>query len=86
MTFIDVGPINNKKETNWAYMIRPYILEFTYFQLLGFEGVIKIGCGSRGLWLEGDMKVNLSITQYQQRPMLHCDSVVVAYQQTRSRC
>ena len=52
MTFIDVGPINNK-ETNLAYMIRPYRLEVTYFQLLGFEGVIQIGCGSRGLWVEG---------------------------------
>ena len=52
MTFIDVGPINNK-ETNWAYTIEPYRLEFTYFQLLGFEGVIQIGCGSRGLWVEG---------------------------------
>ena len=46
MTFINVGPINNK-ETNWAYTIRPYRLEFTYFQLLGFEGVIQIGCGLR---------------------------------------
>ena len=52
MTFIDVGPINNK-ETNWAYTIRPYRLEFTYFQLLGLEGVIQLGCGSRGLWVEG---------------------------------
>ena len=47
MTFIDVGTINNK-ETDWAYTIRPYRLEFTYFQLLGFSGVIQIGCGSRG--------------------------------------
>ena len=52
MTFIDVGPINNK-ETYWAYKIRLYRLEFTYFRLLGFEGVIQIGCGSRGLWVEG---------------------------------
>ena len=44
------------------------------------------GAMGRGLWVEGDMKVTLSITQYQLRPMLHSDSVVVVYQQTRSRC
>ena len=56
MTFINVAPINNK-EANWAYTIRPYRLEFTYFQFLWFEGgnsdwLWVEGVVGRGLWVE----------------------------------
>ena len=82
MTFIDVGSINNK-EINWAYTIRPYKGDSDW---LWVERVVGRGAMGRALWFEGDMKVTLSITQYQLRPKQNCDSVVVVYQQTRSRC